>query len=128
MSNILTLGLNKPYVGKEDDFQKSVCYFLNAQKLLFHHSPNGGKRNLFEAIKFKKMGVKAGFPDIAIYEPFGKYHGLMIELKVKGGEPTKHQLKWLELLEKKGYMVAICYSLDSVIELIQQLINLRKCT
>ena len=119
MDDILTLGKDKPYMGKEDDLQKSVCRYLSLEKLLFHHSPNGGKRNFFEAVKFKAMGVKAGFPDIAIYEPMGNYHGLMIELKVKGGKATKLQMEWLRLLQAKGYMVAICYSLDAVIQLIK---------
>lgn len=30
------------------------------------HIPNGGKRNISEAAKFKKMGVKAGVADLLL--------------------------------------------------------------
>jgi len=31
---------------------------------LIFHIPNGGKRNAREAARFKRMGVKAGVPDL----------------------------------------------------------------
>lgn len=34
-----------------------------------HHSPNGGKRNIIEAKKFKDMGTQAGFPDLFLFVP-----------------------------------------------------------
>ena len=49
------------------------------------HTPNGGKRTRAEAGKFKAMGVRAGFPDIAILWN-GKL--LVIELKAPG-RPTR---------------------------------------
>lgn len=42
---------------------------------LLHHIPNGGKRNAREGARFKRMGVKAGVPDIAFPIPRGGYHG-----------------------------------------------------
>ena len=43
------------------------------------HIPNGGSRNVIEASKFKKMGVKAGVPDLQLLIPNGLIHGLWIE-------------------------------------------------
>ena len=40
----------------------------SALKMLFH-IPNGGKRGKLEAIRFKKMGVLAGVPDLFLPAP-----------------------------------------------------------
>ena len=37
------------------------------------HIPNGGSRNVIEAAKFKKMGVKAGVPDLQLLVPVVSY-------------------------------------------------------
>ena len=47
------------------------------------HIPNGGYRHPLEALKLKKMGVKAGVSDLFLAYPNPNYHGLWIELKVK---------------------------------------------
>ena len=39
------------------------------------HVPNGGRRDIREAAKFKRMGVKAGVPDLVLLYPSGGYHG-----------------------------------------------------
>lgn len=57
--------------------------------------------------KFKKMGYKKGFLDLFIYESRGGYHGLAVEVKVKGGSVTEDQKKWKEDLEIRGYKVII---------------------
>lgn len=82
----------------EDEVQTVVMNWSKRQKFkgrpLFdyiHHSPNGGKRAAKvgssgkryspEASKFKRMGVKAGYPDLIIDIARGAYHGLRIEIK-----------------------------------------------
>lgn len=76
-------------------------------------SANGGSRNLLEALKFKRMGVSAGFPDIEIPLPVAPYHGLYIELKrVSGGVTSESQLDWLNYLRSKGYFVAVAYGFE----------------
>lgn len=70
---------------------------------LLHHIPNGGYRNTSEAVRLKRQGVKAGVPDICLPVPRGTFHGLYIELKAKGGTPSKKQEWWLAALRKQGY-------------------------
>jgi len=55
------------------------------------HIPNGGKRNVREAARLKKQGVRAGVSDYLLAYPCGGYHGLWIELKAGRGKPTKPQ-------------------------------------
>lgn len=45
------------------------------------HIPNGGYRTPAEAAHFKRLGVKAGVPDLLLPYPIDGWHGLWIELK-----------------------------------------------
>lgn len=74
-----------------------------------YHTPNGGKRGKVEAARFKRMGVKAGVPDLFLPVPCGEYHGLYIEMKrQKGGKLSKDQREWIDGLRKNGYCVWRC--------------------
>lgn len=79
---------------------------------LLHHIPNSGKRDAREAARFKRMGVKAGVPDICFPLPRGRYHGLYIEMKSPKGKVSENQKRWLERLSELGYAVRVCYSFD----------------
>ncbi len=76
---------------------------------LIFHIPNGGKRNAREASRFKRMGVKAGVPDLFLPVPRGGCHGLFIELKAPRGRLSDYQCGWLESLKASGYAVSVCY-------------------
>lgn len=78
-------------------------------RLLFH-IPNGGKRNIREAAKFKKLGVLRGVPDLFLAVACGGFHGLWIEMKKTKGQISKEQRHMLRDLEAGGYRVAVCYS------------------
>lgn len=130
---IPVLGRSKPYLGKEDDFQKSVANYLRLRKICFIHAANGGKRILAEAKKLKAMGVSAGFPDLAIFDPtkynfdgFDSYSGLIIELKVDKGKVSPYQVEWLKKMKDRNFYVAVCFSIDSVIDLIDKLYGKHK--
>ncbi|OAV75921.1 VRR-NUC domain protein [Bacteroidales bacterium Barb7] len=56
-------------------FKWADMQYPNLNKLL-HHSPNGGKRNATEAVRFKRMGVRAGFPDVILLLPKNGYGSL----------------------------------------------------
>lgn len=62
------------------------------------HIPNGGSRNIIEASKLKKMGVKAGVPDLQLIVPNGLIHGLWIELKSKAGKLQPSQRLMIQRL------------------------------
>ena len=67
----------------EDNLQQTcVEWWRHAYpKRLIFHIPNGGKRNLREAVRLKKQGVVAGVPDLFCPEPTKLFHGLFVELK-----------------------------------------------
>jgi hypothetical protein len=88
-----------------EDFEQIVAsVWLEKNNIIFYHVPNGGSRNPIEGAKFKRMGVKAGVPDVCIPIARKGYHGLYIELKrVSGGVVSDTQRWWLNELKQQGY-------------------------
>lgn len=72
------------------------------------HIPNGGSRHPAEAAHLKRMGVKAGVPDLFLPQPVGEFHGLWIEMKSQQGRPTALQKDWLEYFRSQGYAAFVC--------------------
>lgn len=93
-----------------------VTWFkLKYPDLLIVASANGGRRNIKEAANMKREGVLPGFPDLAIYKPNNKHHGLFIEMKAPRS-PTKCagvvsplQRKVLAQLNASGYLAVVCW-------------------
>lgn len=85
---------------------------------LLHHSPNGGKRNLREAARFKTMGVRPGFPDLILLLPNSEYSYLCVELKIAKGRQSELQKEYQKLVEKNGGKYCICRSVDDFIKTI----------
>lgn len=81
------------------------------------HCPNGGKRSVIEAAKFKRMGVRPGVPDLLlpIASPRQSYQGFACELKSSIGTTTASQDDWLQMLDQSGYKTCVCRSLDEFV-------------
>lgn len=106
-------------MGAEDRLQIAVCGLLDALKLNWWHTPNGGQRNASTGALMKKMGVKAGIPDIIIINP--TLHGdvgLAIELKVKPNRVTPAQEAWRAKFISNGWAWDVAYDIDTVIQLL----------
>jgi len=78
--------------------------------ILFHAIPNGGDRDIRVAVKLRAEGVKSGVPDMMLPVASGGFHGLYIELKVKGNKPSENQTWWHGQLAAQGFAVFVCYS------------------
>lgn len=76
---------------------------------LLHHIPNGGKRDAKEAARFKREGVLAGVSDVFLPVARGKFHGLYLEMKAKGGKLSDHQRWWIQQVTKQGYLAEVCF-------------------
>jgi hypothetical protein len=74
--------------------------------------PNGGVRNIGTAVKLKKEGVLAGVPDLFLMIPMNGYHGLWIEMKVKGGRVSDSQKQFMGAATLMGYPAIVCYGFD----------------
>lgn len=85
---------------------------LRKRKILFCSVPNGGFRGKREAVRLKMSGVEKGVPDLLIFDPppnEKEKKGVALELKVAGGRVSVDQRRWLDLLEKRGWVCLICY-------------------
>ena len=130
--NCEVLGKDKPYVGREDEFQMAFARWLSYEPLckdaLWFHVPNGGKRKLskvkggkapLEAAKLKRMGVMAGVCDLIFMEPRGVFNGLVMELKVKGGKVRDSQRDFLNRARDRGFMCVVVYSMNAAIDVVR---------
>ncbi len=115
----------------EDQSQMQVIDFCKLTKWkgeylsdLIHHSPNGGKRSISEAARFKAMGTKAGFPDLFLPIAIEPFHGLFIEMKTSTGTILVSQETYQPRLIGQGYRVEYCYSAMGAITLIKNYLGL----
>lgn len=83
---------------------------------LIYHTPNGGKRNKFEALRLKKQGTKAGIPDYFLPVAIAPFHGLYLELKAQKGTLQKSQKEWLNKLSEQGYATCVAYGADQAFD------------
>ena len=117
---------------KESDEQKALIQWANLQAncyseldLLFA-IPNGGSRNLIEAVNLKRQGVKSGVPDLCLPVARCEKHGLYIELKVEKGKISENQNWWLERLARQGYATKVCYGWKDAAETIMWYLGITK--
>lgn len=100
---------------KESDEQISLFQWAKLMQgqhpelSLLHSIPNGGKRNIREAARLKREGALAGVSDIFLPVARGGFHGLYIELKIKGNKPSDNQQCWIDGVTKQGYMAKVCF-------------------
>lgn len=99
----------------EDDLAILVADFLRAAAphLVWSHIPNGGKRNVREAVRFKRMGVLPGFADLIFVWDMRCW---FIELKSATGSQTTDQRGFEGMVKAEGCKYEVCRSLDEVAE------------
>lgn len=102
----------------ETEEQITVVDFCRISGIPVVHIPNEGKRSPWRGAEEVRMGLATGFPDLFLPLARGKYHGLMIEMKVTGGRLSSDQRKWLVLLRDSGYATAVCYGAEEAINII----------
>jgi len=123
----------------EEDIHRTFVEWADRQaatepalELLFH-VPNGGSRHPAEAKKLRQFGVRQGYPDLALPvnrfsspSPEGTsmlYTGLVLELKSSNGRLRDSQKWWLRRLKKQGWAVAVAWSVDEAIRVIQRYLD-----
>jgi hypothetical protein len=122
----------------EYHLQVAVCNWLDLQfpQLLYMSDTVAAlKLTMGQAMRNKKI-QKDGFktPDLIIFEPRGKYHGLFIELKVKSpfkkngellkSEHLEGQQKTINDLIERGYYATFATGFDETIGIIENYMKL----
>ncbi len=85
-----------------------------------HAIPNGGSRNIKEAAKLKREGVRSGILDICLPYPSKGFHSLWIEMKYGKNKLSDNQKEFKEYLDANNYKTAVCYSWIEAKEVIQE--------
>ena len=116
----------------EDNIQIACVTWFSFQypdiAILLHHSPNGGKRNIREAARFKAMGVRAGFPDLILLYPSSGYNGLLIEMKTeeKSSRQSPNQKAYQQAATSHGYKYIVCRSFDDFNKEVKEYLGLKR--
>lgn len=114
---------------EEHKLQSTLVRFLQLQyPHVFFNGSLGGQYQRYQSQrnKGKAAGYRRGFPDLFIYEPAGKFHGLAIELKVKGNYATQAQKEVIQILTNKGYKAVVCTGLDEALQTINEYLRFAK--
>lgn len=117
----------------EHELQMSICTLMDLLKLPYFFIPNGAHfESMFTRIKVKKMGLKAGVPDLFVFRPFYKeriyddniphpfpssriYCGLFIEVKSPTRKAVPDEGKQSDMhkrIRAEGYDVVTVNNLD----------------
>ena len=116
-------------VPTERQEQVRVTKLLDQLGLLWCHVPNEGhgrrgKEGAIRGARLRAEGLKSGVPDVLIFDKNSRPGsvGLAIELKrVKGGRVSEDQKRWLEELEKRGWVCRVCRGFDEVHQVLKEL-------
>lgn len=121
----------KPKAPSEEFEQHVLAAWLDSRRidgwpLLWAHIPNGGHKSARMGARRKRMGARAGVPDVLIFDhPRGyAFQGAAIELKRKDGKPSDvsaSQTDWLEKLGRRGWLCRVCYGADDAIRWLEGL-------
>lgn len=106
-------------INSEDSLQAECFKWYNNNFCLKNHNPrglimsipNGGSRNVVEAMKLKSTGVLAGASDLIVITPKGSI--LFIELKTIVGTQKPPQIDFQERIEALGYKYFLVRSFET---------------
>lgn len=128
-------GKDKKYPGKESALQAS-CYklakYLPGDPIVFHVAnerrtnvimTSTGRKISPAGSALKAQGVVAGIPDLVIASARGPFHGLVVELKVKGGRLSPEQRRQLWRFDREGWMTALVWNIDGMREVLDIYVN-----
>lgn len=104
--------------------QISVCKLLDHYNLVWFHPPNEAKRSHYVSYLIKQKGLKAGVPDILIFNRHGDYFGTAIELKIGNKKLTENQIEWEGKLLRCNWSYHVCRSIDDVIVVLKKNYNI----
>ncbi len=109
----------------EEQIQTSCITWFNFhypkyKDLLVHHHNN--PRNPVNGARLKKLGLKAGIPDLVLYVPNSDYYCLFIEMKNEKGRLSAKQKEYKKLLQEQGYKWELCRSKEDFKKIISNYI------
>lgn len=100
--------------------QIQIAFFEWAEKLaprhkeldLLYHIANGAHKSPQARGLYKRLGLKAGVPDVHLPVRRGDHIGLWIEFKSEKGRVSEAQKRWIKDLEKEGHKILVLKSAE----------------
>ena len=109
----------------EESDQMAVCDWMDWNGICYQGSQVGAFLAPATFNRMKRMGVKAGHPDIIIYDSppmLPNKKGTAIEMKrVKGGVVSDLQKEWQTKLTERGWIAMVCRGADEAISFLKTL-------
>ena len=81
---------------------------------------NGVKLTPGQARKAKLSGNKRGISDVILMYPSNGFHGLALELKIKGNYVTKEQKEFIAHINSNNYFGKVVYGAREGIDAIKE--------
>lgn len=105
----------------EDKLQAEIVKYFNNKYCLKHHKPrfyifsipNGGNRNVVEAMKLQSTGLKAGVSDLIILK---NNKTIFVELKTYKGVQSEKQKEFEKIVKNLGFEYYLIRSLEQFIK------------
>lgn len=104
----------------EDDLSREVnvrfTKIFDQEHVVFYAVPNGGKRDLIEAVRLKAQGVKRGVYDWHLHwrNTYGVPMTGVIELKIGDGTRQEEQVSFGRRMADIGHRTGVARSIDEV--------------
>jgi hypothetical protein len=118
-------------VPTEDREQAQVMAWARANEAIcpgleyLHCSLNGVRLTPGQVAKAKRQGLKPGVPDLSLPCASRGWAGLYIELKRrKGGTVSKDQKRWIEHLNRQGYLARVCKGSREAIDCVKMYLGM----
>ena len=100
---------------------------------VFHHSPNEGNHKVQYRVLQKKLGVRAGWPDLELFvhpdawkkSTYADWCPIFLEIKKPKGRVSPNQKEVIADLVVTGCLCFIVHSIDEVREALEELIELK---
>ena len=97
----------------------AVATYADAIGVPLVASKNGAYSSARVGAAYKRMGVRAGFPDLNIPKVGGRDEpGLYVELKAPGRGLRANQREWQQRLRREGYVCEVVHTLEEFKELV----------
>lgn len=104
---------------KEETEQIRLVNWMDDHEIRYYAIPNG-RNSSREGARYRRMGARAGIPDLCVPYARKSYHGLYIELKrVAGGHVSAEQREWIDFLNTQGYFATVAKGCDHAIQIIE---------
>jgi hypothetical protein len=110
----------------EQKLQIQVANYIQLRypKLLWTISPVGLIISRTLGMLAVRMGYRSGTPDLIIFEPRGKFHGLFIELKWGDNTTSEEQNKFIQDALDRGYATAVCWTYEEATKTLDNYLNI----